>query len=242
MRLPLESLLYSACFELRFPLSSEPRPASTHRLEGEPSPNMAAHRADTGSYRLGNDAESRNDAEVRFTEHRKNAAPYIGRRELTLFPTAQTEAFLSPATTRGYSPDHMTSGQSNHDSDRSAALIDFTASPPPLHPAVPTTGGSTVPRPAFHHLLDDSFALESPPRLPLSAPEPAETAPPPVASPPEEDSPPVARPARKRWSVMTRLRDEARVQEARKSLSPIRGFSPTQSGELRTVLSAPAPH
>ncbi|BGP53556.1 hypothetical protein JCM8202v2_001115 [Rhodotorula sphaerocarpa] len=165
---------------------------------------MAAHRADTGSYRLGNDAESRNDAE--------------------------TEAFLSPATTRGYSPDHMTSGQSNHDSDRSAALIDFTASPPPLHPAVPTTGGSTVPRPAFHHLLDDSFALESPPRLPLSAPEPAETAPPPVASPPEEDSPPVARPARKRWSVMTRLRDEARVQEARTSLSPIRGFSPTQSG------------
>ncbi|GAA5990600.1 hypothetical protein JCM10908_003147 [Rhodotorula pacifica] len=118
-----------------------------------------------------------------------------------------------------------------------SALIDFSVSPPP--PLYPSSRPSTQPDLAPVHLLDDSFAVESPIRAQID--EDASVSAMATASRQQpgqeerENRPP--RPARKRWSVMTRLREEKQQPFSRQSLSPIKDLSPLRAGEASVFLS-----
>lgn len=105
-----------------------------------------------------------------------------------------------------------------------SALIDFSVSPPP--PLYPSSKPSAQPDMAPVHLLDnDSFAVaESPIRVGSNSDGAAG----PQAEKREER--PQPRPARKRWSVMTKLREE-QAQLPRQSSPPVRDLSPFRAGE-----------
>lgn len=104
-----------------------------------------------------------------------------------------------------------------------SALIDFSVSPPP--PLYPSSKPSAHPDMAPVHLLDDSFAIESPIRVGSNSNNAAG----PQAE--EKDNRPLARPARKRWSVMTKLREEQQQELPRHSSPPVKNLSPFRAGE-----------
>lgn len=105
-----------------------------------------------------------------------------------------------------------------------SALIDFSVSPPP--PLYPSSKPSAQPDMAPVHLLDDSFAVnESPIRVGSNSDDAAG----PQAE--EKENRPLARPARKRWSVMTKLREEQQQNLPRQSSPPVKDLSPFRAGE-----------
>ncbi|GAA5867751.1 hypothetical protein JCM3774_003400 [Rhodotorula dairenensis] len=128
-----------------------------------------------------------------------------------------------------------------------SALIDFSVSPPP--PLYPSSQPSTQPDMAPVHLLDESFAVESPIRVfhdkssetgaagrrPRTEEE-WERGATSAELHDEKENRPLPRPPRKRWSVMTKLRDEHQ-NAPRHSLSPIKDLSPLRAGDASVFLS-----
>ncbi|KAG0665339.1 hypothetical protein C6P46_006786 [Rhodotorula mucilaginosa] len=111
-----------------------------------------------------------------------------------------------------------------------SALIDFSVSPPP--PLYPSSKPSAQPDMAPVHLLDnDSFAIESPIRS-SEAGWQAE----------EKENRPLAKPARKRWSVMTKLREEQeqRQDRPRQSSPPVKDLSPFRAAGDASVFPSPS--
>lgn len=109
-----------------------------------------------------------------------------------------------------------------------SALIDFSVSPPP--PLYPSSQPSSRPDMAPVHLLDESFAVESPIRVFADTPSETGVGEDNQASDQEKENRPLPRPPRKRWSVMARLRDEHK-NVPRQSLSPIKDLSPLRAGK-----------
>lgn len=113
-----------------------------------------------------------------------------------------------------------------------SALIDFSVSPPP--PLYPSSKPSAHPDMAPVHLLDDSFAIESPIRVGSNSNNAAG----PQAE--EKDNRPLARPARKRWSVMTKLREEQQQELPRHSSPPVKNLSPFRAAGDASLFLSPS--
>ncbi|POY76123.1 hypothetical protein BMF94_0846 [Rhodotorula taiwanensis] len=142
-------------------------------------------------------------------------------------------------------------GGGSFDAAERSALIDFTASPPAPPPAAHGDPSSTSRprRTAPLSLLDDSFAYDSSP-IRITVAEDSDASTETAYLPPIEEPSRIevkenvgngaatrARPVRKRWSVMSRLKDEQETQ-SRSSLSPpAKQLTPLKQADQSTFFS-----